>query len=312
MAEHGTSVAILMCAYNGARHIRAQLDSIAAQDHRDWTLAVSDDGSNDGTLDILAGYRREWGPGRLRIVRGPGRGFCRNFLALTDCRDVDADYFAWSDHDDVWLPGKLSRALRLVAPLGQGQPALYCGRTALVDERLAPLGLSPLRSAPPPTFANALVQSLAGGNTMLFNRPARELIREGAGGDPVSHDWWAYQIVTGSGGRVFYDHRPTLLYRQHGGNLVGDNLGPAAFLSRVKRAWTGAFSEMNARNIAALERLSSRLTPAARSQLAAFSRLRRGGLGRIGALRLVRERGFYRRSLFQQLSLYLGVLMRRV
>jgi glycosyltransferase involved in cell wall biosynthesis len=304
-------VAILMCAYNGARHIRQQLDSLLRQDHPDWTLTVSDDGSKDGTIDILEEYRESLGAERLRIVKGPGKGFCRNFLSLTGREEVDADCFAWADQDDVWLPDKLSRAMRLLAPYGQDIPALYCGRTAYVDAQSEPAGLSPLRSAPPPAFENALVQSLAGGNTMVFNRPARELVRAGAAADPVSHDWWAYQIVTGSGGVVIYDHRPAVLYRLHDGNLVGGNTGLAALMRRVKKAWTGSFREMNSRNIEALESLSERLTDGAKATLAAFSGIRRG-LGRLSSLKAVRERGLFRRSLFQQISLYLGVFMRRV
>ncbi|MDR1039419.1 MAG: glycosyltransferase family 2 protein [Deltaproteobacteria bacterium] len=307
----GRRVAILMGAYNGARHIREQLDSILMQDHGDWTLTVSDDGSTDGTLEILDAYREQWGPERLAVVRGPRRGFCRNFLSLADREDLAADYFAWADQDDIWLPDKLSRSLALIAPAGQDAPTLYCGRTAIVDEHDVLRGLSPLRSAPPPEFANALVQSLAGGNTMVFNRPARELIRVGCGLDPVSHDWWAYQVVTGSGGLAVYDPRPTVRYRQHGGNAVGSNMSVAGLLSRVRKAWGGTFREMNAKNLSALEAVSDRLTAESRDLLAAFSQLSRGG-GRLKAMRIVREHGFYRRSLFQQMSLYFGVFMRRV
>jgi glycosyltransferase involved in cell wall biosynthesis len=300
-----------MGTYNGERHLSEQLDSIARQEHREWTLTVSDDGSSDGTLEILARYRKDWGPDRLKVIEGPCGGFCRNFLSLADLPAPDAGYFAWADQDDVWLPDKLRRALRLLSPLGQDMPALYCGRTAIVDDGGAKLGLSPLRSAPPPSFLNALVQSLAGANTMTFNIPARELIRAGKALRPVSHDWWAYQIVTGSGGQAVYDHRPMLRYRQHGGNLIGSNGSAAALLQRVKRAWTGGFREMNARNIEALEAMADRLTPENRERLKAFARLHQGQ-GRLQSLKAVWRSGLFRRSLFQQLSLYLGAFMRRV
>ncbi|MDR1313815.1 MAG: glycosyltransferase, partial [Deltaproteobacteria bacterium] len=187
MSSQGRRLAILMGTYNGARHLREQLGSIALQDHPDWTLAASDDGSTDDTLEILSEFGKKHSKEKLQIVNGPGRGFCRNFLSLADRDDLDADYFAWADQDDIWPRDKLTRALGLLAPYGQKTPALYCGRTAIVDENNNLRGFSPLRSSPPPEFKNALVQSLAGGNTMVFNCAARELIRAGNRFNPVSH-----------------------------------------------------------------------------------------------------------------------------
>lgn len=81
MQKTRTHVAILMASYNGARFLRDQLDSIAAQDHDDWSLHVSDDGSHDPTLGIVAAFARDH-PGR-RIVwrKGPARAAPR-----TSCR----------------------------------------------------------------------------------------------------------------------------------------------------------------------------------------------------------------------------------
>ena len=55
------SVAVLLCSYQGEPHLAEQLDSIAAQSHRSWTVWVSDDGSTDGTLAILKRYQSLWG-----------------------------------------------------------------------------------------------------------------------------------------------------------------------------------------------------------------------------------------------------------
>ena len=68
-------VAVLLCSYQGERHLAEQLDSIAAQTHRGWTLWVSDDRSTDDTLAILEQYRSRWGSDRLSILTGPARGF---------------------------------------------------------------------------------------------------------------------------------------------------------------------------------------------------------------------------------------------
>ncbi len=55
----------------------------------------------DRTLEILAEYRQAWGEDRLEVVRGPGRGFAANFLSLACRREIDGDYFAYADQDDV-------------------------------------------------------------------------------------------------------------------------------------------------------------------------------------------------------------------
>ena len=199
MPDH---VAILLCSYNGARFLREQLDSIYTQTHTNWKLWVSDDGSNDGTLEILSEYRETWGADRLEVVRGPCRGFSANFLSLVCRPEINADFFAYADQDDVWKPEKLARGLDRLGHLAEHGPALYCARTRLVDEQGATLGLSPLFTQKP-DFRNALVQNIGGGNTMLFNSAARRiLMAAGPNLDVVAHDWWTYLAVTAAGGRA--------------------------------------------------------------------------------------------------------------
>ena len=51
---------------------------------------------------------------------------------------------------------------------------------------------------------------------MVFNKAARDLIALiGEGSDIVSHDWWAYMVVSGCGGKVIYDPNSYIRYRQH-------------------------------------------------------------------------------------------------
>jgi len=302
-------VAVLMATYNGAEFLPQQLDSLASQTHANWRLRVSDDGSRDATLDILRRYQKAWGPEKLGLVNGPQNGFQGNFMALTARAPQEADYCAWSDQDDVWLPEKLSRALYCLAPHGQASPALYCGRTLLTDSRGRAYGLSPLMTRRPPTFANALMQSLAGGNTMVFNRAARELIAGGI--SPVSHDWWAYQMVSGCGGLVFYDPEPMVRYRQHGANIHGRNIGLAARFLRLKRLFAGVFKRYMDLNLETLSLTASSLTLEARGQVENLAELRRSAnpLKRLG---LFLSGGFHRQSRAEQLALGLAVFLGRV
>jgi glycosyltransferase involved in cell wall biosynthesis len=133
---------------------------------------------------------------------------------------ADADFVAFCDQDDVWLPDKVSRAVaRLERASG---PALYCARLAIVDERLEPRGLSPVPQRGL-SFANALVESQAAGCTIVLNRAARALLREFPA-EVVSHDWWAYLVVSAFG-ETLYDERPAILFRKHSGQAFGIGTG---------------------------------------------------------------------------------------
>jgi len=230
-------VAILLATYQGQKYLAEQLDSFAAQTHHNWEVWASDDGSQDDTHAILEQYEKHWPFGRLSIHNGPEEGFAANFLSLTCKANIAADYYAYADQDDVWEDDKLARAVRWLQTVPAHIPALYCGRTLLVDKHNKEIGVSPLFTKPP-SFANALMQNIGGGNTMVFNNAARALLQEAGEHIPVvTHDWWAYMLVSGCGGRVFYDAKPTLRYRQHENNLVGMNASWPARLTRIRVLW---------------------------------------------------------------------------
>jgi glycosyltransferase involved in cell wall biosynthesis len=300
-------VAILLCTYRGQRYLAEQLDSFAAQTHSNWEVWASDDGSEDDTHAILEVYRqKKWTLGRLSIHSGPGEGFAANFMSLTCKATIDADYYAYSDQDDVWDSDKLDRAVRWLRTVPENIPALYCSRTRLVDAENNEIGLSPLFSKSP-SFANALMQNIGGGNTMVFNNSARALLRETEGNSPiVSHDWWAYMVVTGCGGKVFYDDKPTLRYRLHAANLVGANFSWSARLQRIRMLWHGRFRNWNDSNIAALRKLVNKLTPENRVILESFAKARE--MSFVFRLINLKRSGIHRQTLLGNLGLIVAAI----
>ena len=101
---------ILMATYNGERFLKEQLASFDAQSFQDWDLWVSDDGSKDQTKEILRNFK--FNSFHKLVVRdGPHEGFVKNFLDLTISCENDAEYFAFSDQDDIWLPNKVEISL---------------------------------------------------------------------------------------------------------------------------------------------------------------------------------------------------------
>jgi glycosyltransferase involved in cell wall biosynthesis len=304
-------VVVLLGHYNGGAYLADQLRSLNAQTHEDWSLIVSDDGSTDHWLDVLAGFAGSVPERRIVLTNGPKQGFARNFLALVNRAGPSVPYAAFCDQDDVWLPHKLSRAVARLREVRPGRPALYCSRTTICDRMLKPCGMSPLFQTPP-SFGNALVQNIGGGNTMVMNRAALDLLQDTArhAADIASHDWWAYQIVSGAGGQIIYDPEPSLLYRQHSGNLVGANQSRTARIARLKRMWRGDFRSWNDANTNALRHARHWLTPDALETLDAFEQLRNGSIRQ--RLCILRQTRIRRQTACGQVALVIAALLRRL
>ncbi|MFN4158590.1 MAG: glycosyltransferase [Gemmobacter sp.] len=304
-------VTILMGLYNGAAHLGAQLDSLAAQDHADWALVARDDGSIDGTAQVFASFAAAHPGLRLDLGPGPGRGADANYLAMVADLPAVPGWLAFADQDDVWLSDRLSRGLAALAPHADGL-AMYCSRSWVVTEGLERRRMSPPRPRPP-SFRNALVQNIAAGNTQLLTPPAAALLRDAARrtGRVVVHDWWAYQVVTGAGGRVVHDDMPTILYRQHGGNQIGANDGWRARLRRLGQVVDGTFRDWNEVNAAALMAVRDRLAPEARAVLDGWQAMR---ATRGMPLRLWRlwRLGLYRQTRASSAALWLAAVLGRL
>jgi glycosyltransferase involved in cell wall biosynthesis len=303
-------VAILMCTYNGAAFLSEQLQSIVDQTYTNWFLVVSDDGSADETLQVLQKYQSVLGS-RLRLQAGPGQGFAANFMSLAANAAIKADYFAFADQDDVWHPNKLRHSLEALSGIAnREQPAIYCGRCRLVDEHGAYIGLSPL-FARPPSFGNALVQSLAGANTMLLNQPARQLL-VGLPADTqvIAHDWLTYLLVTAYGGKVIYDAEPSLDYRQHSRNVIGASTSLFARAKRIGMLLKGRFSHWSQANLALLERLRPPLSQRDAAALRLFQQSH-DAKGFKALIALYRS-GVYRQTWLGQCSLLLGAFLGKI
>lgn len=146
---------------------------------------------------------------------------------------------------------------------------------------------------------------------MVFNHAARQLMIDA--GDHlkiVSHDWWAYLLVTGAGGRVSYDPQAFVLYRQHEDNLVGSNSDLRSRLSRIRQMFGGRFSNWNQQNIECLLSAIHLLTVENRQTLVRFRLARKSHLVRrlFGLLRT----GIYRQTLLGNLGLILAAIVKGI
>lgn len=218
-------VVILMSTFNGERFVEEQLRSILIQLPPDGRVIVRDDGSTDQTVARILAL----GDPRVSIIRGENIGFARSFLALMAMAPLDADMYMLSDQDDVWLPVKIERAWHHLKEFNE-RPALYCSRLQLVDINLKPIQLS-FACLRPPSFENALTENIVTGCTAAFNPLALNLARIAGDSHQIYfHDWWLYLVVCAFG-TVIVDPEATILYRQHGQNVIGMGAG-------IRRYWT--------------------------------------------------------------------------
>lgn len=276
-------VQILMATRNGAEFLPAQLSSIAAQTARNWHLLVSDDGSGDSTRRVLGSFARQ--TGRLTLVEGPEMGAAANFLSLLARSNSDVPYVALSDQDDVWFPRKLERALGALQRFPSRHPVIYAAHSQLIDAKGRRGALLKRANAPEPTFANALVQNILPGHTIVLNRAAADLARRVMPRHmPPFHDWWLYALMAGHGAVILLDKQAVLGYRQHQSSLLGAAQGPLGQLKRAGMVLDGTWRDWLADHHAALASVSAELKPNFRQQLAAIVSAQ-GHVQRIVALR---------------------------
>lgn len=287
------SVVILLGTLNGATFLPRQLRSIENQTFGNWRLIASDDGSSDSTVTLLSQFRDKHGASRVEIRDGPRQGFIANFLSLACDSSMEADFYAFCDQDDIWEPEKLARALNWLEKKPRDLPALWCGRTRLIDQADRDVGHSSLFTREP-SFRNALVQSIAGANTMVFNTAARDLLAFcGNQPDLPSHDWWLYLLTTSAGGTVHYDPIPAIRYRVHKENVMGSNLGIGNRVHRLLMLARGRFKHWTDLNVKALEHFRPRMSPDNRALFDRFCRARQQNL-------LVRHSAFLRLGVYRQ------------
>jgi glycosyltransferase involved in cell wall biosynthesis len=298
-----------MSTYNGEKYIGEQLRSISEQKHVDVSLWISDDGSNPSFIDYIISETKKINLKLEGVLEGPKEGYSQNFISLVMNENIKADFYAFSDQDDIWMSDKLITAIRVITKFNQEIPVLYCGRTILVDDEGAPTKKSK-KVTGAVSFQNALVENIAGGNTMVFNSTARNLMIAAGRQNVISHDWWAYLLITGAGGHIYYDQNPKVYYRQHGDNLIGSNNGIVNKINRVFWVFAGRFKFWNEKNIFALNKSKALLEEENIKSLCLFmlAREKKG----VRAISLLVRSGVRRQRVIESLLLYIAAFFGRI
>jgi glycosyltransferase involved in cell wall biosynthesis len=291
------TVAILITTYNGSRFIREQLDSIINQRGIEVHFYISDDGSTDDTIKILTEYFKKYPNIFKELYNVNFKHPVKNFLNLS-LRVPEYKYYAFSDQDDVWFEDKLISAISIL----ENGYSLYGGRTQFTDENLNTFGFSPLFSFPT-EFGNAIVQSIAGANTMVFNQEAMSFLRKVKNHPVTSIDWLLYILVTFYGKKVFYDKNPKILYRQHSRNDHGTGKSLYSRLGRFIFLLNGKYKLFNNMNVKMLKEIIDNQPLHNLKILDDFEFLRKKMSFKISCFKFLKESKIYRQTLIGNLLL---------
>ena len=304
-------IAIILGFYEGYEFINKQLQSIFDQTHQNFIIFVTDDNSKDNfAIEKLKINERN--KKKIRVgFRNKNIGYAKNFLnALVSINDY-FDYYAFSDQDDIWHPEKLEKAIKSLEEYPDNQANLYGPRTQLIGKsEEIKLGKS-IEFKKSPSFQNALTQNIFGGNTMVFNRNAFDLIcSSNLDQKIIAHDWWCYQIISGAGGNVFYDKNIYLKYRQHNNNLIGSNISLKDKWLRFCKVANGNFKIQNDHNLRAIINNQNLLTSSNLRTLTNFIKARKSCF--LKRIYYFAKSGVFRQTLIGNIGLFIGIVIKKV
>ena len=224
-------VNILMSTYNGQQFLAEQIRSIQEQSYTDWTLFIRDDGSSDNTKEILKDFEHQ--DSRIHIIdsdKSDNLGVIKSFHKLVN--HDRADYYFFSDQDDVWLPNKLELSLKEAQNYLADLPLMVYMDLKVVNQDLEIMTESMVKSQSHHAnteLVQELTENTVTGGVAMINHALAEMWQETD--DILMHDWYLALLASAFGNLVFID-QPGELYRQHSDNVLG-----ARTLSKRFKKW---------------------------------------------------------------------------
>lgn len=219
------SVDILLATYQGAPYVREQLHSILNQTYPNFHIWIRDDGSKDGTKEIIHSIAQAH-PNQVSLIPSyENRGAKENFSELL--KYGQARYVMFCDQDDYWFPNKIELSVNHIQQLentyGPSTPLLVHTDLTVSKSDLSKqshsfwnyTGLNPKKDS----LNRLLVQNVVTGCTMITNRCLLNLVQP-IPPEAIMHDWW-FALTAAAFGHIDHLNKPTLFYRQHDSNNIG-------------------------------------------------------------------------------------------
>jgi glycosyltransferase involved in cell wall biosynthesis len=225
--QESVQVDILLSTYNGSKYLHELIISIINQSYPNWKLIIRDDGSTDGTSDIIQKFIKEY-PNKIICIDdhynnlGPSQSFSKLM------EQSNANYIMFCDQDDIWLNNKVQLTIEKILKLEEeypDSPFLVHTDLIVVDKHLQVISSSFWNYQNlNPAYKDLnylLVQNMVTGCTMMINKRLKELSHP-IPDQAIMHDWWIALTASMHSG-IHHINAAPILYRQHGENNIGAN-----------------------------------------------------------------------------------------
>ena len=217
-----TPISVVMATYNGVHFLQEQIESILQQSMPPFEIIICDDGSIDGTIEILKDYAAK---GLIQYYANDKRlGVVANFKKGVK-QACDGNYIALCDQDDIWMPHKLETLQNAINKLEQNTigintPCIAYSDIVLIDEQKNVLNHSFWNELNHDVHEHCLKTLLFGnfvtGCSIMFNQSTKIHFKNIP--ELILHDVWL-AFVGNTIGKIKAIDEPLLLYRQHEHNV---------------------------------------------------------------------------------------------
>lgn len=233
-------ISVALASYNGEQYIREQLQTILNQTVPVDEIIISDDGSNDSTIEVVNAFRDP----RIRVLTdNPNHGYCGNFEWAI--KHTTGDIIFLADQDDIWMENKVEKCVDvfrkysdvnlvitdgvLINKFGERIEGVFskilkgfCGKIERSQYLLPTIWIAP-----------------ANGMCMCFRKKLKEDILPFPSSTTCHDRWIAFCAICNN--QAYYLNEELVKYRIHDSNT--SMRGNISFSKRWNRAFAAAYNE---------------------------------------------------------------------
>ena len=205
-------ISVAMAIYNGEKYIKEQIDSILSQLEEKDELIISDDGSQDNTIEIIKELSKKYP--QIKLINGPRKGVKQNFAnAITNC---NGKYIFLSDQDDLWMENKVNSVLKVFEEQNCDCITHDCDVINSDNTKVLIDSFFEYRKSKPGVLTN-IYKNRYLGCCMAFNSDMKKYILP-IPNDIEMHDQWI-GIICDKHGKSIFLNKKLFHYRRHEDNV---------------------------------------------------------------------------------------------
>lgn len=273
MSESLGRVSVILPTYNGEKYLKKTVESVLNQTYDDIVIYIRDDGSSDGTVDVINRLCRDNdGSKKIQVLRDDlgNLGCPDSFYQIV--RSIEhTEFYAFCDQDDYWEPNKIECAVSMLASSDKNVPNVYFSSFAYTTESGELIRYAPKQSHTI-SVEKTLFYTPGLGFTIVFDDSARRSFIDDVDCGTLMHDRWILRCGAAMG-NVVYDKRPLARHIRHSDAVTSADRRKIDLLRfYLKTELSGDDARETERKIKHfLDVFESRLSANDRSTLALFS-----------------------------------------